>query len=135
MKPRAKLSPSEKQKLIDEFVAERSGKLTAEDIQNCYLKIVNPGYVGKASHALRVCFLSDADIYITECFKLSDRRNELYAIRNAINHGEVDAENPDELVRIRSRLTKLWLIVWQMFGRLVSFPAPVPPSSQDEKND
>jgi hypothetical protein len=95
---------------------------------------VNPGFVGKASHALRECFPNEAETYIDECFKAEDRRKRLYDIRNAINHGEVDAENPDELIRIESRLKLLWMIVWRMFGRIVPFPAPVDPFSTDEKH-
>lgn len=125
LKPQQKLSKSEKQQKIDDFVAERSGKLTTSDIQKCYQEIVNPGLVGKASHALRVCFGDDAGKYIDECFRLADGDDRLYNIRSAINHGEVDAENPEELIRIESSLHRLWMIVWGMFGRIVPFPAPV----------
>lgn len=85
---------------------------------------MSPGFVGRASHALRMCFPNEAETYITECFKAKPDSEQLYDIRNAINHGRVDAENPDELIRIESRLHLLWLIVWLMFGRLVRFPAP-----------
>lgn len=125
LKPQQKLSKSEKQQKIDNFVAERSGKLSASDIQQCYQDIVNPGLVEKASHALRVCFGDNAVEYIEECFQLADKNNRLYNIRNAINHGDVDAENIEELLRIESRLHKLWMIVWGMFGRIVPFPTPV----------
>lgn len=127
LQPQEKLSRTEKQQLIDEFISQRSGKLTSHDIQKCYQEIVNPGFVGKASHALKVCFpvKEEHEKYIYECFKIEDERQRLYDIRNAINHGEVDAENPDELIRIESRLFQLWTIIWRMFGRLVPFPAPV----------
>ena len=81
--------------------------------------------VGKASHALKECFGDEADKYIEECFRLSVQKERLYDIRNAINHGEVDAENPEELIRIESRLSRLWLIVWGMFGCIIPFSAPV----------
>lgn len=125
LRPQQKLSKTEKQQRIDDFVSKRSGKLTANDIRECYQEIVNPGLVGKASHALRECFGPDAELYITECFRLPDKRQRLYDIRNSINHGEVDAENPEELHRIESRLVRLWLIVWRMFGCLVPFQAPI----------
>jgi len=134
LRPQQKLSKSEKQQKIDGFIAERSGKLSASDIQYCYQNIINPGLVGKASHALRECFGDDADEYIKECFRLADKDDRLYNIRNAINHGEVDAENPKELIRIESRLSRLWLIVWGMFGRIIPFSAPVDskPNSPEE---
>lgn len=97
LKPQLKLSKSEKQQKIDDFLAKRSGRLTASDIQECYQDIVNPGLVGKATHALRVCFGDDAAKYSEECFRLGNEGNRLYNIRNAINHGEVDAEDPEEL--------------------------------------
>lgn len=135
LRPQQKLSKSDKQLLIDAFVKERDGKLTSEDIQKCYHEIVNPGFVGKASHALRVCFGDEAEMYIDECFKLPKRNNRLYDIRSAINHGEVDAENPNELIRIESRLRRLWMIVWRMFGCLVPFPAPVESDKSNPKTD
>ncbi|MFT4555819.1 MAG: hypothetical protein ACI92S_001154 [Planctomycetaceae bacterium] len=125
LQPQAKLSKTEKQTLIDEFLAERNGKLSSSDIATCYQEIVNPGFVGKASHALGVCFADLAPEYINECFRLPDRPNRLYDIRNAINHGDIDAENPEERLRVDARLSKLWMIIWGMFGRLVPFPTPV----------
>jgi hypothetical protein len=125
LRPRKRLSKADKQRMIEEFVAERGGRLTTKDIQQCYQEIVNPGLVAKASHALRVCFGEDAEPYISECFLRPDRHNRLYDIRNAINHGDIDAENPEELLRVEARLTKLWFIVWGMFGRFIPFTVPV----------
>ena len=125
IRPQLKLSRSEKQARLDEFIAKRSGKLTPGDIQECYNEIVNPAFKGKASHALRECFGDSAQGYINECFESSTPRGSLYDIRNSINHGEVDAENPEELIRIEARLNKLWIILWGMFGRLLPFPAPL----------
>lgn len=124
LRPRPKVSKSEKRKRIDEFLSQRSDKLTPGDIEQCYREIVNPGLVDNASHALRECFGMAADKYIDECFRLTNTDDRLYNIRNAINHGEIDAENIDELLRIEARLTRLWLIVWGIFGRIVPFAAP-----------
>ena len=125
IQPQKKLTPQEKQQRIDEYLAELSHKPTAQDIENCFRNIVDLGFVGKATYALQVCFGANADRYIHECFGLGVRRDRLYAIRNAISHGDVDAENLEELIRTEARLEKLWLTVWGMFGRLVPFPAPV----------
>ncbi|HUT92039.1 MAG TPA: hypothetical protein VMY37_21270 [Thermoguttaceae bacterium] len=59
-----KMSRSEKQKKINDYLAERSGNLTPGDITKMYQQIVNPGFVGKAEHALRVCFDDGAEVYI-----------------------------------------------------------------------
>jgi len=68
LKPRPKLTKSEKQAQIDKFVRQRDGKLTAEDIQDCYYNFVNPGLVGKASHALSVCFGNEGERYAESAF-------------------------------------------------------------------
>jgi hypothetical protein len=125
LRPRSSPSKSEKQAKIDHFVQQRGGRLTAADVQDCYQNLVNPGFVGKASHALKVCFGNDGDSYAKECFRLSSQKDRLYDIRNAINHGDIDAENPNELLRVQARLRRLWMIIWRMFGCFVPFPTPV----------
>ncbi len=129
--PLPKPSKTEKQQLIDEFIANRNGPIASADIAKCYHDIVNPGFVGRACHTLQVCFPEEAEHYANECFHIADRTNRLYDIRNAINHGDIDAENPEELLRVESRLRKLWMIVWRIFGRLVPFPAPIERPSSD----
>jgi len=125
IKPPRKLSGQEKQRLIEDLLAKHNGIVSPHFINDAYQEIVNPGFVAKASHALSVCFGQDAIGYINECFRLPQQHNRLYDIRNAINHGDIDAENPEELVRVESRLSRLWIIIWGMFGRLISFPAPL----------
>src|SRR6267142_599105 len=104
LKPHPRHIKSEKQAQIDEFVRQRGGTLTAKDIQDCYHSLVDPGFVGKASHALSECFSSEGERYAKECFRLPNRHDRVYDIRNAINHGEIDAENPNELLRVDARL-------------------------------
>lgn len=124
IRPMQKLSKSEKQNLLNDFIQKKGGVLSPSDIQECYKKIVDPGFTAKASHALKTCFPQNADRYITECFKSTERSDRLYAIRNAINHGDIDALDLNELFRVESKLIRLWMIVWNMFGRLISFSVP-----------
>lgn len=133
LQPPEKSSSLDKQSLLDHFFSNRSGKVTAATIQEAYLEIVNPGFVGKTSHALRVCLPRHAECYIKECFKAENEADRLYDIRNAINHGDVDSENFEEVVRIEGRLRRLWIIVWGMFGRLVPFPSPVDESPPNQE--
>lgn len=63
VKPRRSLSKPEKQAQIDEFFRERDGKITAQNIQDCFRNIVDSGIRGKASHALNVCFGSEGERY------------------------------------------------------------------------
>jgi hypothetical protein len=124
IRPRQKTSKSEKQAAIDSFMAARSGQLTIADIVECYQQIASPGLVTKATHVFEVCFPQHAELYVNECFKMKPNRDRLYDIRNAINHGDIDAENATELVRVEARLRRLWMIVWRLFGQLIVFPAP-----------
>ena len=71
---RTKLTKTEKQEQINILISEQSGKVTPNVIVKCYNEIVNPGFVGKASHSLQVCFDSDAKYYINECFRLEDKK-------------------------------------------------------------
>jgi hypothetical protein len=124
-RPKTSLSRAEKQEQIDAFFRQRGGDITAENIQTCFRQIVDPGLRRKAKHAFEVCFGADtAEKYEAECFTLQDGE-ALYDIRNAINHGDIDAENPHELIRVGDRMSRLWMIVWRMFGCFLPFPAPL----------
>jgi hypothetical protein len=113
IRPMPKSDRKTKQQLLDAFISERKGRLTLGDVQECYQRIVSPGFVGKATHALQVCFGDEAAHYVNECFRMPDKKNRLYDIRNAINHGDIDAEHPEELLRVESRLRRLWMIIWR----------------------
>ena len=128
LRPRLTFSRSEKQEQIDKFVQQHGGHISVADVEECYQKIVRPGFVGKASHALNICFGVDGDRYVDDCFRLSPAEDRLYDVRNAINHGDIDAENPHELLRVQARLGRLWMIVWRMFGFFIPFRAPVDPT-------
>jgi len=120
IRPQDRLKRSKKQEIIDGFLMERSGKLTVGDINDLYKTIVDPGFPGKASHALGICFGRKSDQYIKECFKAKNRNERLYDIRNAINHGDVDPENFEEWGRIEGKLHRLHEIVWKMFVHIIS---------------
>jgi len=125
LRPQSKLRRAEKQAGIDAFVAERNGKLDAAAISECYKAVIDPGFVAKASHALKVCFPSRADQYVVECFRMKPEQDRLYNIRNAINHGDVDADNPNELLRVEDRHSRLWMIVFGMLGLIIPIDRPL----------
>jgi hypothetical protein len=124
LRPQSKLRRATKQAGIDAFVAERNGKLDATAISECYRAFVDPGFVAKASHALNVCFPDRADQYVVECFRMKPEQDRLYNIRNAINHGDVDADSPNELLRVEDRHHRLWMIVFGMLGLIVPIDRP-----------
>jgi hypothetical protein len=125
LRPPPKLGRAGKQAGIDAFVAKQKGKLDVAAITDCYRTFVDPGFVAKASHALKICFPDHADRYILECFKMKPEQDRLYNIRNAINHGDVDADDPTELLRIEDRHSRLWMIVFGMLGSIIPIDRPL----------
>jgi hypothetical protein len=122
IKPEPKLENSEKELQINKIfdaIKAQDRKLTINDIIECS-KIVDPGFKAKASHALTVCFPSDvAQHLVNECFEIPEKPNRLYQIRNDIDHGNIDAENLEELYRVEPRLTLLEIIVRRMFRQII----------------
>jgi hypothetical protein len=125
LRPQPKIGRVQKQKNIDAFVAKRNGKLDPTAISECYRTFVDPGFVVKASHALGVCFPERADQYVIECFQIKPDNDRLYNIRNAINHGDVDADDLSELLRVEDRYSRLWMIVFGMLGLLLPIDGPL----------
>lgn len=125
LRPQSKLRSDEKQAAINAFVEKRNGKLDAAAITQCYQTFVNPGFIAKASHALNVCFPKLGATYVNECFKMKPAEDRLYNIRNAINHGDIDTDNPSELLRVEDRHLRLWMIVFGMLGLLIPIDRPL----------
>ena len=125
LRPQPKLTKKEKQDKIDQFVADHGGKLDAASIGECYRSYVDPGFVAKANHALTQCFAERADGYIAECFKIKPEQDRLYSIRNAINHGDIEVENLQELIRVEDKHWRLWMIVFGMLGQFIPVPRPL----------
>jgi hypothetical protein len=119
-----KLTREEKEEKINEILKEKSYNLSLEDCEMIYRDVVNPPFKTKAEYALKICFKNDAEKLIFECFEHNEVNQRLYKIRNAINHGDIESENPEEIIRIESRLDVLKHIVLNMFG--VFIPVPVP---------
>ena len=90
----------------------------------CYQQLVNPGFVGKARYALVQCFSELGEQFAIECFTRPDRVNRLYDIRNAINHGGIDAIDPQQLQRVETRCEMLSLMVLAMIGRIMPISVP-----------
>jgi hypothetical protein len=85
---------------------------------------VDTGFRDKASYALRQCFPDKAGQYINECFEVKPDEDRLYQIRNAINHGDINASNPEELIRVKDKQLRLWNIVFGMLGQIIPIPTP-----------
>jgi len=125
IRPQNKMKKQEKQDGINQFAADRKGKLDVASLGECYRLFVDPGFVAKAGHALHVCCPDRADGYINECFRAKPDQERLYAVRNAINHGDIDSDNLQEMIRVQDRLRRLKMIVFAMLGRLIPFSYPL----------
>ena len=129
--PKPKTTMAQKNTAIAAFVSARGGAMDVASVIELY-RIVDAGFVGKASHALRVCFPEDAERYIEECFHREPRDSRLYSIRNAIDHGDIDADNLQEIMRVEGRHRQLWMIVFRMLGRFLPYGAPADSGPRDE---
>jgi hypothetical protein len=125
LRPQSKPERVATQADINAFISQRKGRLDPAAISECYRTFVNPGFVAKATHALKACFPERADQYVEECFRMKPEQDRLYDIRNAINHGNVDAGNPSELLRVEDRHTRLWMIVFGMLGLIIPIDRPL----------
>jgi len=56
---------------------------------------------------------------------MKPEHDRLYQIRNAINHGDVDADSPSELLRVEDRHHRLWMIVFGMLGLVIPIDRPL----------
>lgn len=125
LRPPKMLSKAEKQAGIKAFIDARGGTLDAASVSECYKSYVDPGFVAKASHALNTCFPERGSQYVDECFRMKPRKDRLYDIRNAINHGDIDADDPRELLRVEDRHRRLWTIVFGMLGLIIPIDRPL----------
>jgi hypothetical protein len=110
--------------VVDHRFVGRASDLSVADITKCY-RFVDPGFAAKASHALRICFPERAERYIDECFKVKPKEDRLYDIRNAINHGDINADDLRELIRVEDKHSRLWMIVFGMLGLLIPIKRPL----------
>ena len=125
IQPQNKMTKKEKQDGITKFVADHQGKFDVTSLGECYRLFFDPGFPAKASHALRVCCPDRADGYIDECFRAKPKQDQLYAVRNSIDHGDIDSDSFQELMRVQEKLWRLKMIVFAMLPRLIPFSSPV----------
>lgn len=118
--PRRKLSPADKANIIRTDLLKAGANIGAPHIETLYRKVVDPGLRAEAEHALRTCMPDQADHFLIQCFKYQPSRQGLYRIRNAINHGTVDVDDPEMEMMVSARFPELWRLVFSMLGGLVS---------------
>lgn len=111
--PPSKFSRSQKEDEIQKRLAAVE-VVGPSQIASIYHEVVNPGFRSAAEHAIRTCAGDSADDLICNCFAYTPRDHSLYAIRNAINHGSVDIDDPETLMIIDSRFMHLGTLVFKM---------------------
>jgi len=109
--PLKRLTRAEKNAQINARLAASNGLLDVASVTAMYREIVDRGLREKASHAIRACAGADADSFIAEAFTYDPPDRGLYAIRNAINHGTVDVNDPETVMLIDSRFPALFILV------------------------
>ena len=101
----------ERTQLVRERVREAGDSIGLSDIAAMYREVVDPGLRRKAEHALAVCTGADAPILVKECFDHEPSDYSLYAIRNSINHGTVDVDDPETAMLVEERFPMLSSVV------------------------
>jgi hypothetical protein len=109
--PPTGLTSTEKNAQINARLKESNGVLTAQLVTEMYRGIVDRGFREKASHAIRVCAGDHGERFITEAFSCNPPNHRLYAIRNAINHGNIDVNDPETTMLIESRFSTLFFLI------------------------
>jgi hypothetical protein len=116
--PVPKQSRSEKESQFATILATHDGMLTIQSVTEMF-RVVDPGFVSVAERVFQVCFGAQSNHYTQEFFRRSDTNERLYAIRNAIKHGTISPDNPDDISRVEGRIHKLWLVVWRLMAFLL----------------
>lgn len=113
-----KLTKSQKNTLISNYITQINRTPTYEDINKLYNQVVNPGLPQKVKQALSVCFGVVGEQYHRECFKKQPKESQLYQIRNDIAHGNIVEYEFDKRLRVEEALSRLHIIVNNMLSIL-----------------
>jgi len=126
--PPARRTVAQKEAAIQQLLERHEGRLTVGFVEEAYRQVVDRGFRAKALHALIALFDKPGALhYYKQCFLIQPKEDRLYGIRNAIQHGTINAEDPMELVRVQSRLHKLWFILWGMLSPIMLKGCPRDP--------
>ncbi|HXS41149.1 MAG TPA: hypothetical protein VN766_13265 [Stellaceae bacterium] len=118
---------TEKQQLINDYLASIGRPPTLQDIDFCYSRIVNPGLRHETTHALRLIFGATADQYLAELFSATPQENSLYNIRNDINHANINETKFEDWLRVGRGYARLSLIVRQLLRIAGALPVILDP--------
>ncbi|MEW5756570.1 MAG: hypothetical protein AB1810_09725 [Pseudomonadota bacterium] len=117
--PPTKLSSAQKTEAIAKKIEENAGRLSASEVADLYNKVVNPGLRYRARHALNLCAADRADYFMTQCFECTPDTQRLYNLRNWINHGKIDVDDPQTYMLINERFSELYSLVYATLNGLL----------------
>lgn len=117
--PPAKLSAAQKAEAIATTIEEKANRLSASDVADLYNGVVNLGLRHRARHALNLCAADKADHFMTQCFEFTPETQRLYSLRNQINHGTIDVDDPQTYMLINSRFSELHSVVYATLNGLL----------------
>lgn len=120
LSPYPRPTRDEKKQAIDVRLKKAGTDVDSGDIEYLYREVVDPGLRRKAEHAIRQCAGEKADDLIGHCFEYDPANQGLYAIRNCINHGTVDVDDPETVMMIGSRFRHLFVLVFTMLRGVLS---------------
>jgi len=112
--PENKMTRSERDKGIAEYLDKIEGPPKVNELQECYRLFVDTGTRGRVSHAFNVCFGSISDQYVAEFFECNPPERRLYQIRNDISHGNISEYDPNQRLRVGAGLNRLRVVVLNM---------------------
>ena len=104
-------------------IAERLASLESVgpgDIANIFHEVVDPGFRAEAAHTLRTWLPEQADHFLVQCFQFVPRERSLYTLRNSINHGAIDINDPEATLIVSARFSELWMLDFSLFRRASS---------------
>lgn len=121
--PPRKLTRTEKNAALNARLAESNGVLNVAIVAAMYREIIDRGLREKAAHAVRLCSEDDADGWIADAFAYRPPEHGLYAIRNAINHGTIDVNDPETVMLVDSRFSSLFRLVRVLLNGILNINA------------
>lgn len=129
LSPPRKLSRNEKIEALNSRLATAGGRLDPALVSAMYREIVDTGFREKAIYALRLCAGTEADEMIRQAFNYEPKTQSLYSLRNAINHGTIDVNDPETTMLLEYRFGSIFRLIKAMmhgifYLRLAQLVAP-----------
>ena len=120
LKPMPDLDRAEKTDRVRAVLSDLGRTVEPRHIEDLYHNVINPSFRVRAMHALGACFDETAAAHWEQqCFRFDPRERGLYKLRNAINHGIVDIDDPETAMVLGSRFSQLWGLVFGMFNGVI----------------